>query len=217
VSALPTVKSPDATDAELSYEFFRQLCSLGAVRPAALEHLVSDPRRHRPPRSITYESLRHLFQVIVLVNLELGRIQETPESLLPDAPKYEVAAGGRPLVGFDYIFEVLVSTLDELVATSAATQLVQVYVQPYSAFGRSYPSWKTCASSNLPVWYWQCVLASTASAAIGLHCCQQRRAAKQFGLHLQHRSPARRKICEAHIRYEWLICTMNESCICMQN
>jgi hypothetical protein len=147
VTALPMAKSLDATDAEVSYEFFGQLCSLDAVRPAALEHLVADPSRHRPPRSITNESLRHLFLVIVRVNQELGRIQESPESLLPDTPKFEVAAGGRPLVGFDYIFEVLVSTLDERVATSAATQLVQVYVQPYSAFGRSYPSWKTCAFS----------------------------------------------------------------------
>jgi hypothetical protein len=48
VAVLPTVKSADAADAELSYHIFCQLCRLDALRPAAAFYLISaflgDPR-----------------------------------------------------------------------------------------------------------------------------------------------------------------------------
>ena len=151
VGALPASGALDlAREADLSFEFVSQLCTLEAIPPAALAPLIADASQQRPSHALTAESLRHLFDITLRVNSDLGRIVEAPANMLPDAAQFEVAAGGKPLVGFDYVFDVLVNTLDDAVAEAAAGQLVQVYVQPYSAFGRSYPSWKTCAPSRHP-------------------------------------------------------------------
>jgi hypothetical protein len=148
VAALPVGQDLEEETA-YSYKFFADLCAQGAIHPADLEPLIAPDSPHQPPHCMTSTSLQNLFAIILMVNKELGLIQSSPQGLLPDALKHEVASGGKRLVGFDYLYDVLVMSNALPVANDAADMLVQVYVQPYSGYGRCYASWKTCASSCL--------------------------------------------------------------------
>ena len=147
VAALPADQGLDVQVAT-SYRFFADLAanSRPAIPPAVLEPLVRPGSQHQPPQTMTADSLTNYFRIIVLVNEAQGLIKGSRQDLIPDGPKYEVvSSSGEPLVGFDFLFEVLVKAYRQPVAVQAADMLVQVFVQPYSAYGRSFASWKPCA------------------------------------------------------------------------
>jgi hypothetical protein len=131
---------------EFALKFFATLCqnqfiSLDAIRP-----LIDDGKFLRQPPLISSASLRHLYDIMIAVNLKLGSICEIPEPCKQDQVSYAVKPGAEKLVGMEYLFQVLTSTLSDHVAFDAAAMLVRIYVKPYSDFGRCFPSWTSCAT-----------------------------------------------------------------------
>ena len=145
VAALPPDQGVEA-EVSIAYKFFAELCHTGAVSPKQLEPLIRPGAVHQPPRAMTHAALMHYYAIILRVNRDLGLVQESPHK--PDVPQFEVASGGDRLLGFDYLYEVLVKAYQHSVAVAAADQLVKVYVQPYSEYGRCHASWKTCAATR---------------------------------------------------------------------
>lgn len=144
VAALPSGCDLEAavTDA---LGFFADLCQIKLIDATCLARHLTPDAPHQKAHAMTPHSLECLYKILLAVNIALHLIQPTPKTILPDGYEVEVVSGGKCLVGFDYLYDVLTTATDAAVARQAAEKLVEVYVQPYSGYGRCYASWHSCA------------------------------------------------------------------------